>query len=219
MEPREHHLSVQKTARYYALEPPDGVVRSLWFVIHGYRQLAKYFIRHFAPVAERGVLVIAPEGLHRFYLDGYSGRVGASWMTREDRETDIRDYIAYLNSLYSTLKPHIGEIPVHLLGFSQGGPTACRWLAGSEVPFRSLMLYATVFPDDFDFETNKTRLEGMKCLAAFGDNDPFASEEAILQKMAWMQSKGIFPELHRFRGGHEINEDVLLHFKKEVERI
>lgn len=217
MEPHEHHLTVQKTARYYSLEPPDGVVKSVWFVIHGYRQLAKYFIRHFAPVAEQGVLVIAPEGLHRFYIEGYSGRVGASWMTREDRETDIGDYVAYLNNLYSVIQSRTGVVPVHLLGFSQGGPTACRWLAGSEIPFRSLMLYATVFPDDFDFEANKERLRGVKCLAAFGDNDPFASEEVIRQKMAWMHSRGIVPGLHRFRGGHDIVEDVLLRFKDEVE--
>jgi len=216
MEPGEHHLQVSKTARYYTLYPSHGPVRAVWFVIHGYRQLARYFIQHFTPVAEKGVLIIAPEGLHRFYIEGYSGRVGASWMTREDRESDIRDYIAYLNQVYHTLRQEMDDTPVHLLGFSQGGPTACRWLAASDIPFRSLMLYATVFPDDFDFEANRERLEGIRCLAAFGDNDPFAPEEVIKEKMAWMRSRGIAPDLHRFRGGHDLQAGVLLRFMKEI---
>jgi len=160
--------------------------------------------------------VIAPEGLHRFYVEGYSGRVGASWMTKEDRESDIEDYVAYLNTLYTSLLSEIENIPVHLLGFSQGGPTACRWLAGSAIPFQSLILYATVFPNDFDFTVNRERLNQLSVQIAFGDKDMFASEETISEKMEWLTSKGISPCLQIFEGGHEIKYEVLQRVWREV---
>lgn len=216
MEFSEHHLRVHKTARYYVLQPDNGQFDSVWFVIHGYKQLGKYFIQHFKPLAGQGVMVVAPEGLHRFYIEGYSGRVGASWMTSEDRETDIRDYVSYLETLYDALRQEIKDVPMHLLGFSQGGPTACRWLAATDAPIRSLMLYATVFPDDFDFLANRHKLELVKCLAAFGNRDRFAPEEVITKKMEWMRSKGIEPRLYRFEGEHEIRQEVLLWFREQL---
>ena len=45
---------------------------------------------------ELGYTIIAPQGLHKFYLEGTSGRVGASWMTKENREDDIKNYLVYL---------------------------------------------------------------------------------------------------------------------------
>ncbi|MEZ4763957.1 MAG: hypothetical protein R3C26_12480 [Calditrichia bacterium] len=37
--------------------------------------------------------------MSRFYLQSTNGRIGATWMTREDRENEIADYLAYLNNL------------------------------------------------------------------------------------------------------------------------
>ena len=211
----EHHIKVERTARYCILAPTEKP-KAILFAIHGYRQLAPFFIKQFQILANQGVLVIAPEGLHRFYVEGYSGRVGASWMTKEDRESDIEDYVAYLNTLYTSLLSEIENIPVHLLGFSQGGPTACRWLAGSAIPFQSLILYATVFPNDFDFTVNRERLNQLSVQIAFGDKDMFASEETISEKMEWLTSKGISPCLQRFEGGHEIKYEVLQRVWREV---
>ena len=204
----KHEITVDKTARYYMLEP-KGEPRAVVFAIHGYRQQAQFFIKQFQVLANTGVRVVAPEGLHRFYIEGYSGRVGASWMTKEDRETDITDYLAYLNRLYGALKPNIGELPVHLLGFSQGGATACRWLGASDIPFKSLLLYASVFPNDFDFNLHRNRLSNVKQAIAFGDTDQFASEEIISQKMSWLESKNVSPTMIRYSGGHEIYDSVL----------
>ncbi|MEQ9187192.1 MAG: hypothetical protein RLP15_05605 [Cryomorphaceae bacterium] len=198
----EHTIQVQKTARYYVLEPRGTHVADM-LVIHGYRQLGKYFIARFDSLAEMGVRVIAPEGLHRFYIEGYDGRVGASWMTKEARLADIEDYIAYLNQVYQSIG--LGDKPLHLLGFSQGGPTACRWMAASGVPISSLILHSTVFPNDFDFETQKNRFTRIPSYAVFGSNDPFASEKTIATKMGWMRKKGIAPTLLRFEGGHELH--------------
>lgn len=137
-------------------------------------------------------------------------------MTKEERDTDIEDYVGYLNTLYQSLKDEIGGLPVHLLGFSQGGPTACRWLAASNIDFKSLWLYATVFPNDFDFVINQDRLEQMNLAMAFGDSDQFANEKTISEKMMWLKSKGLEPRMERFVGGHVILPEVLLRLWEDV---
>jgi len=199
----ENHIEVLKTARYFKLVP-QGEIRTVLFVIHGYRQLAKYFIRQFQPLTELGIMVVAPEGLHRFYIEGYDGRVGASWMTKEDREVDIKDYVNYLNSLHSTLDIS-PQIPIDILGFSQGGPTACRWLSEARFDARKLILHSTVFPNDFDFKGNMKKLAKAQVYSVFGDADQFANEEVIAEKTEWMKGKGVDSDLLRFEGGHEVD--------------
>src|ERR671913_1620 len=94
-----HALVVPRTARYYTLGPTHGFPRELWIVCHGYGQLASRFVSQFAALDDGTRLIVAPEALSRFYLDPIpkrrneaSPRVGASWMTREDRESEIADY-------------------------------------------------------------------------------------------------------------------------------
>ena len=61
----EHRITVPRTARYYTLG--EAVTASeLWLVLHGYGQLARFFLRPFEGM-ERGRLIAAPEALSRFY--------------------------------------------------------------------------------------------------------------------------------------------------------
>lgn len=208
-------LKVQKTARVNVI-PAKGETKAVLYALHGYRQLSPYFIQPFETLAEHGVRVVAPEGLHRFYVEGYSGHVGASWMTKEERDTDISDYLAYLNTLHEHLKPEIGKLPVHLLGFSQGGATASRWLSESDINFHSFTLYASVFPNDFDFPRMKDRLNAIPTLLCFGDQDQFADESTIAKKMDWLNSKNVHPELLRFKGKHKVYPEVLNEVWKKI---
>ncbi|MFL5521990.1 MAG: hypothetical protein ACJ8B6_13695, partial [Gemmatimonadales bacterium] len=57
-----HALIVPRTARYYTLGPTHGFPRELWFVCHGYGQLAGRFLRQFAPLDDGTRLIVAPEG-------------------------------------------------------------------------------------------------------------------------------------------------------------
>ena len=43
--PHTHHLRVARTARYYTLGGGGLAPRVVWFVLHGYGQLAGQFIR------------------------------------------------------------------------------------------------------------------------------------------------------------------------------
>ena len=105
----ERHITVRRTARYFTLGPADGSPRQVWFVLHGYGQLASQFVRVFEPLDDGTRLIVAPEALNRFYLVGVDTMpaadrpVGATWMTREDRDNEIEDYIAYLDDLAATV--------------------------------------------------------------------------------------------------------------------
>src|SRR5512140_921459 len=108
-EPHEHHLTVSKTARFALLGDLDGDVSEVWIACHGFGQLARSFIREFMPVAKASRLIVAPEALSRFYLGEVTGatsvtaRIGATWMTREDRLSEISDYVGYLDAVYRRL--------------------------------------------------------------------------------------------------------------------
>ena len=97
-------LAVRRTARVAVLGPEGPGVRELWYVLHGYGQLAAPFLEEFRAIDDGTRLIVAPEALSRFYEgDAKSrlhkdARVGASWMTREDREAEIADYLGYLDS-------------------------------------------------------------------------------------------------------------------------
>jgi len=99
--PKEKHITVSRTARYFTLGELSQSTKDIWIVLHGHRQLAGDFINIFNELAVEGSFIIAPEGLMRLYIKGDYGDVGASWMTKEDRESDINDYVKYLDKLYN----------------------------------------------------------------------------------------------------------------------
>jgi predicted esterase len=125
----EWTLPVSRTARYATLGTFDASVRDCWIVCHGYGQLAAGFVTEFEPLLAPGRLIVAPEGLSRFYLEGESGAIGASWMTRESRETEIADYVGYLDAVYHQIQARTENdaLRVTAMGFSQGTATICRW--------------------------------------------------------------------------------------------
>src|SRR5437870_1940310 len=125
----EHHLTIQRTARYYTLSELTPTTTHVWFCLHGFGQLATYFSRKFINLADEHTFVVLPEGLSRSYLDGTYNRVGASWLTREDKEHEISDFLAYLNTLYTSILNGRDPLSLHIsvLGFSQGAAVACRW--------------------------------------------------------------------------------------------
>jgi predicted esterase len=209
----QFELEFDFKARYYRLGKLDASTRQLWFVVHGYGQLAQFFIQKFKGLEEAGICVVAPEGLSRFYLDGDRGRVGATWMTKENRLMDIENYIAFLNEVYrkETIS-HSPLPPVTVLGFSQGAATATRWLMDGKIQVNRLILWAGLFPSDMDFEKGNKILRRMEVVEVYGKGDPFITEES-LQLMKELNKKlGLEPSLIEFEGKHELDNSVLLKF-------
>jgi predicted esterase len=211
---QSHDLSFDFKARYYTLGHLGPSTKSVWFVLHGYGQLAAYFIKKFDTLKDNNTYVIAPEALSRFYVDPVqstgraSDRVGASWMTKENRLTDIENYLTYLNTLYRNLGLP-DSVPVTIMGFSQGAATISRWVTGGRISFDRMILWSGIFPPDMNFESAKETLRGKKIALVYGTEDPFLNDSQY-QSMEMMSAKlEIHPQVITFKGGHEIDETTL----------
>src|SRR4051812_49424570 len=175
----EKTLGFEFKARYYRLGTLSADTKQVWFVLHGYGQLAQYFIKKFQSLTKRNICVIAPEGLSRYYLSEFTdkgrkdNRVGAVWMTSENRLMDIENYVSYLNGVYDNELRAFPDVPVTLLGFSQGCATVCRWAANGKVKFQKLILWAGLFPPDMNFDAGKEILASKKTYMVSGNEDPF----------------------------------------------
>jgi poly(3-hydroxybutyrate) depolymerase len=209
----EHHIAVTRTARYHTLGDP-AAAREVWFVLHGHAQLSEFFIRHFAVLDDGTRLIVAPEGLNRFYLEGSASRasaksrVGATWMTREDRLADIADYVGFLDKLYQHTFAAIDrdQVRVVVLGFSQGVSTALRWLCQGSARADLLVLWAGPIPDELKAAT-AAPLRALRVVRVFGNDDHLA--DALPLETSRIEALGVQSELIRFDGGHELNADVL----------
>lgn len=207
---QEHHLPVQRTARLYTLGELTGQTRYFVLACHGYGQLAKHFIRKFDAIAREDTLIVAPEGLSRFYWDGLSGNVVASWMTKEDRLVEIADFSAYLKQVYEQFTTGLHEdAKVILLGFSQGCATQIRWLARARPVFSDLILWAGSIPEDIDYRPVQPFLEGKPLHFVYGDNDPFITPERIIQQRKLSEQLSMAYRVHRFSGKHSVEREAL----------
>ena len=213
----ERHIKFDFKARYFKLGEINSATQQVWFVLHGYGQLAQYFIKKFKALESGEICVIAPEGLSKFYLEnvasrnaGGSNRVGATWMTREDREVDIENYINYLQQVYDKEIRSNTKVKVTILGFSQGAATATRWALTGKPNFDKFILWAGIFPPDMNFERGKEILGKKKVIAVYGSDDPFVTATRMQEMLDLSSKLELKPEKLDFVGRHEINEPLLL---------
>jgi len=206
----EYQIEHSKTYRYRVLNE-GSTAKKILYVLHGYGQLSEYFIRKFRYLSDE-YIIIAPEGMHRFYLSGASGRVGASWMTKEARETDIADTLSYLDALDKKISKEYEFESRYLLGFSQGGATAARWNQLGSTHFDALILWASVFPPDLPniIETEKSNSNYF----VIGDEDEFYSKENQDELIRDYQSKNY--QTKRYKGNHDINNNTLTEILSEL---
>ncbi len=207
-------ITIPKTARYFQLGEITEQTSHVIIACHGYAQMANYFLKWFEPFNLKNTVIIAPEGLSRFYWNGFSGKVVASWMTKEDREEDIKDYINYLDEavIQLNLKP---STKISALGFSQGGATAARWVAQSKFEFENLILWAAVFPEDIQIETIGSKVQSSLEIL-FGDNDQFYDLNQVNLIKETLINSNIKLNFDIFKGEHRIYPEPLNNLFKKL---
>lgn len=208
--PVAHHLTVPRTARYLTLGEVESA-REVWIVLHGYSMLAASFLPWFAGAARPGRLLVAPEGLSRSYFEeGGARRVGASWMTKEDREAEIEDYVTYLDTLADYLRAgaaQLARLEVH--GFSQGAATGCRWVALGRHRVNRLVLWGGGVPPDFPLDRHGAALTRARLTVVIGTRDKYISATDIATEEARLATGGVQAAFHRFDGGHRVDRETL----------
>lgn len=220
-EPKPSHITVPKTARYYTVGSANELVRDVWVVCHGFTQLARDFVAPFASLEDDSRLIVAPEALSRFYLDTRPGhtqtsRVGATWMTREDREAEIADTVAYLDALYEQVLLELAArgadrdaIRVHALGFSQGAAAASRWAAFGSAVVDHLVVWGSGVPQDVNLRALADRRPGFRVDVVYGTRDRVVTPDLVAAERAMLDASGVPYEVHAFDGGHALSRAVL----------
>ncbi len=227
--PQLHNIRVARTARYATLGAEPANTQRLWMVFHGYGQLALEFLQSFTDVVPSDTRVVAPEGLSRFYgqmprADGsHLTRVGATWLTREARDDDLRDVLAMLHAVYARVLGEVvaarGTPPrVGVLGFSQGVAMAVRWTAhlsldppvaiAATPPVRHVW-WAGNLPHDVNVDALRTPLAGAQCDVVIGSRDAFLTDDARRTLLEACEALGVTPLVHEFTGGHRLDTSTL----------
>jgi predicted esterase len=222
---RQQHLSVRRTARYYVLGSADRSTKELWFVLHGYGQLAADFINHFALLDDGSRLIVAPEALNRFYLVGPETMpaaerpVGATWMTREDREHEIDDYVAYLDEVaddvLQSFRAHDTMPRIIVLAFSQGTATGARWIVRGTIQPSDVVLWGGLLPPEMT-EENSGPLRRASIRLVIGSGDRFVSSERLAKEERRLREAGLSCAVIRYTGGHGIAKEALREVARQV---
>lgn len=207
---RQHHIPIQRTGRFATLGARQAEIDEIWFVLHGYGQLAVEFIEPFENILDEGRFFVAPEALSRFYVKRNPSRIGASWMTREDREQEINDYLAFLNQTANYVFDWVGK-PARtvVFGFSQGANTASRWVTLGRFPADRLILWGGDIAQDLDLTTYAPVFSAMNTTLVVGDQDSYISTERLEQEIERLETNQISFELITFDGGHAVDPSVL----------
>ena len=219
------HIRVERTARYALLGEIGPKISDVWIVCHGYAQLATRFIEKFRGIAAPHRLIVAPEGLSRFYSDrgsgfhGPSAQVGASWMTSEDRESEISDYIRFLDAVYDEIFAVVPRRSATLraLGFSQGTSTVARWIASGHAVADQVIIWAGSIPPELSREgAGKLARGGRPLLLIAGDADQYITTKVLAAQFAALGALGVMAEVRRFFGGHDIDAETLIRIAAEA---
>lgn len=204
------NISFQYQAQYSVSHEPTFQEKEIWLILHGYGQLAEFFLRKFQVFDSKDRLFIAPEATNYGYLNGFSGRVGANWMTKHERETAIQNNHNYLDLLMEEMLSQYQERPqINVLGFSQGAATATRWASRWTGEVGQLVLWAGGFAQDMVLEAAREKFSKTKFTLVLGDRDKFITPESIEIQQELIENLEKEVKKLTFRGGHEIDTEML----------
>lgn len=215
---KQKEILTPRTGRFYSIKS-EGHIDTIWFVLHGYGQLAGEFLKNFEKLDLEKTLIVAPEALNKFYLKGHLGKTGTCWMTKEDRENEIKDYINFLNNVYSHITAGIikEKLSVNVLGFSQGAATAARWALSNKFKPDNLVLWGETLPRDIDTKRAGIFFKSTKLTIVIGKEDKFVKDFDVEAEEKYLKENRIDYEVFQYYGKHEIDNAALTELFNKLE--
>ncbi len=211
-------INYNASAFYAQSQKPTGQEKAIWIVFHGYGQLAPYFLEKFSTLFHENRLIIAPEATNYAYQKGFSGRVGANWMTKHHREQAIENNHHFLNAMLQQVLDSFKELPdINILGFSQGAATATRWAVQLSFSIKELVLWGGGFAHDLKIPDARKKLSQTHIQLVYGEKDPFLSEERLKEQQLIMRKLRITKETRHYPGGHDLYLPILREVFSETE--
>ena len=201
-------VSYQTTNTYSTLNELNSDTKNIWIVCHGIGFLSKYFISYFKDLNTDENYIIAPQAPSKYYQTKAYKYVGASWLTKENRDLEIENVLNYLEAVMD-LENLPKDKNIILLGFSQGVSIVTRWMAKRKILCNHLVIHSGSIPTEFD-ASNFSYLPNLKTTIICGDNDEYLTPSKIEAQLTYAQS--IFPnspELIKFNGRHVMHPGSL----------
>ncbi|MES2307125.1 MAG: hypothetical protein V4558_16610 [Gemmatimonadota bacterium] len=207
MPPQYRSLVVDRHARIGIAGELETATEA-WLILHGYGMLAQGILHWFRAAERPGRVLVAPEGLSRFYVEEKGHRrVGASWLTREDREHDLTDQQAYLDRVVADLVGAIPRLEVH--GFSQGVAAGSRWVVRGVRPVARLVCWGGTIPPDVEPMALHRAVNATPIHFTVGDRDVWVAPATVDADAARLVEAGCPAVVHHFDGGHRVDNGVL----------
>ncbi|MEO0572007.1 MAG: esterase [Bacteroidota bacterium] len=208
-----HHkksVSYSTSNTYETLNEITPRTKNIWVVVHGMGFLSRFFLKPFQRLNMEENYFIAPQAPSKYYLKNDFKYVGASWLTKEDTQSEIENNMNYLDAVFENESIPNNKNLV-FFGFSQGVSIITRFLCRREVRPSHLILYAGSIPNELtagDF--NHLDFKDTKVKIVCGEKDHFLTPERL--KAELKKSEILFKdhaEFIKFPGGHEILPHVL----------
>ena len=184
--------------------------KNVWLVFHGIGYLSRYFVKYFNGLNAEENYIIVPQAPSKYYLKNEYKYVGASWLTKENTATEVKNVLNYIDAVLKAenLPENINLI---LFGFSQGVSVATRWLASKKANCKLIALYAGGIPNelcetDFDFLDHDTT----KVKIIYWDQDEYLNLERLQAEKVKIDR--LFQgraEIITFKGGHEVKPEIV----------
>ncbi|MFT6879762.1 MAG: putative esterase [Arcticibacterium sp.] len=212
-------IKVERTARYIVLGEITSRTKNIWMCFHGYGQLASFFAKKFEPFIDEETCFIIPEGISRFYIHGKYERVGASWLTRDMKEEEAAESLAFINNVYASVVAHIDlkYVKLHAFGFSQGCAMACRWLNQLDQKAQTFIIWAGFFAKGISDIIEISKLKSTKMFYVYGSKDEFLISNPEIKDQMLRDLKGhLETEIISFDGEHRVEIPVLREIMKKV---
>lgn len=201
-------VSYQTTNTYSTLNSITEDTQNIWIACHGIGFLSKYFISYFKDLDPKLNYIIAPQAPSKYYQTKAYKYVGASWLTKENRELETENILNYLDALLE-LENLPTDKHIILLGFSQGVSVVTRWMAQRKINCNHLVIHSGSIPTEFD-STNFDYLPNLKTSIIYGTEDEYLTEERIQVQLKLANT--IFPnlpEILKFEGKHMMHKASL----------
>lgn len=207
----EHTIRLAIEAPYYALGEINAATTHLWMAFHGYGQQARHFVRRMDVVPENHV-VLAPQGLSRFYLDKEYKHIGASWATREYISLDKLNLYSYLDAvlIHALDNQRLDRFGLNILGFSQGVSAAMRWLVARRLQPSLIILWAGSIPAELEAQHFAYLDPTCPVYYVHGTEDPIITPQMVethSERLHTLFGKRL--NIVAFEGKHEMKRETL----------
>jgi phospholipase/carboxylesterase len=215
----------EKTSLHYLVRQPKIKTTKppLLLLLHGVGgneqnlfSFANELPDNFLIVSARGPLTLGPESFGWFQVNFTNGYPQINEQQAEAARVTILDFIESLKN-----EVDFDEKQVYLMGFSQGGIMSYSVALTEPEKIKGIaVMSGRLLPEVKPLIADEKRLEKLKVFISHGKQDAVLHFPFATDAVAYLQTKGIYPEFHQYDEGHTINkqmfDDVNLWLKTNI---